>query len=108
MISKYLDGIVGAYSGYFNYFLNEIVNPSWHNYFYWLLLVSFFFFVLEWIMPWRKNQALFRRDFWLDFFYMFFNFFLFSLIIYNAASYVVVELFNEGIMAITGIDLQIS
>ena len=37
---------------------------------------------------------------------MFFNFFLFSLIIYNAASYVVVELFNEGILTLTGIDLQ--
>ena len=36
----------------------------------------------------------------MDFFYMFFNFFLFSLIIYNAASGVVVELFTDGLAAI--------
>jgi len=38
---------------------------------------------------------------------MFFNFFIFSLIIYNAASDVVVNLFNDGIQFITGgFDLQ--
>ncbi|MFT4762426.1 MAG: sterol desaturase/sphingolipid hydroxylase (fatty acid hydroxylase superfamily), partial [Saprospiraceae bacterium] len=48
----------------------------------------------------------FRKDFWLDAFYMFFNFFIFSLIIYNAASDVVVNLFNDGIKAIANFDLQ--
>jgi sterol desaturase/sphingolipid hydroxylase (fatty acid hydroxylase superfamily) len=37
---------------------------------------------------------------------MFFNFFLFSLIIYSAASNVVVNLFNDGIEALTTFDLQ--
>ena len=58
--------------------------------------------------PWRENQAKFRKDFWLDFFYMFFNFFLFSLIIYNAASDVVVEFFNNIIKSFSGFDLQAS
>ncbi len=39
---------------------------------------------------------------------MFFNFFLFSLIIYNAASQVVVNLFNDGIQTLTGFDMQAS
>jgi hypothetical protein len=39
-MEKYLKIIQGAYSGYFNYFINEIVNPSWHNYFYWLVGAS--------------------------------------------------------------------
>jgi sterol desaturase/sphingolipid hydroxylase (fatty acid hydroxylase superfamily) len=39
---------------------------------------------------------------------MFFNFFLFSLIIYNAASDVVVHLFNDGIRSIASFDLQAS
>lgn len=39
---------------------------------------------------------------------MFFNFFLFSLIIYNAASDVVVQLFNDGIKSISSFDLQAS
>ena len=64
-------------------------------YFYWLIGVSAFFLLLEWAKPWRRKQDRFRKDFWLDFFYMFFNFFLFSLIIYNAASDVVVNLFND-------------
>ena len=92
--------IVGSYAGYANYLWQEIINPSWHSYFYWLIGVSAFFFILEVVRPWRKKQAKFRKDFWLDFFYMFFNFFLFSLIIYNAASNVVVHFFNDLLASI--------
>lgn len=99
---------LNGYGGYASYLWSEITNPSWHNYFYWLLLVSAFFFGLEILKPWRENQPLFRKDFWLDFFYMFFNFFLFSLVIYNAASDVFVNLFNQTINTITGFDLQSS
>jgi sterol desaturase/sphingolipid hydroxylase (fatty acid hydroxylase superfamily) len=105
---KYWDSFVNGYWGYANYLWNEITHPHWHNYFYWLLLVSLFFFAVEWITPWRKDQPKFRKDFWMDFFYMFFNFFLFSLIIYNAASNVIVDLFNDGIKALTGFNLQAS
>jgi sterol desaturase/sphingolipid hydroxylase (fatty acid hydroxylase superfamily) len=103
-----LEIIGNAYAGYASYIWHEITHPGWHNYFYWLILVSLFFFSLEFIRPWRKGQPLFRKDFWLDFFYMFFNFFIFSLIIYNAASDVVVQLFNNGIKSVTGFDLQAS
>ena len=106
-MEKYWNIFINGYSGYASYLWNDIINPSWKSYFYWLLLVSAFFFVQEIINPWRKNQKTFRKDFWLDFFYMFFNFFLFSLIIYNAASDVIVNLFNDGIKAVTGgFDLQ--
>ncbi|MBL4664800.1 MAG: sterol desaturase family protein [Nitrospinaceae bacterium] len=99
-VPNYSEIIFHAYSGYSNYLINEILNPNWHNYFYWLLLVSAFFFILELYAPWRKEQSKFRKDFWLDFFYMFFNFFLFSLIIYNALSDVFINLFSEGLAAI--------
>ena len=95
-----------GFGGYASYLWYEVTNPSWHNYFYWLILVSAFFFGLEVTKPWRKNQPILRKDFWLDFFYMFFNFFLFSLIIYNAASDVVVHLFNDIIKDTAGFDLQ--
>lgn len=101
-IKIFLDG----YGGYAGYLWHEVTHPSWHNYFYWLILVSLFFFLLEWVKPWRQNQAKFRKDFWLDAFYMFFNFFLFSLIIYNAASDVVVNFFNYSIKEWTGFDLK--
>jgi len=51
--------------------------------------------MLEIIVPWRKGQSIFRKDFWLDGFYMFFNFFLFSLIGYNAISNIAVQAFND-------------
>ena len=106
-MQKYFDILINGYAGYAGYLWNEITNPNWHNYFYWLIAVSLFFFVLEVVIPWRKKQAVFRKDFWLDGFYMFFNFFLFSLIIYNAASDVVVNLFNDGIKFVfNGFDLQ--
>lgn len=101
-MEKYWDIFTNAYSGYASYLYNEITHPNIKSYFYWLIAVSLFFLALEVIIPWRKKQAVLRKDFWLDAFYMFFNFFIFSLIIYNAASEVVVNLFNNGISFITG------
>ena len=91
-----------SYVGYFNYLKNEMLHPSWHNYFYWLIGLSLAVWLLEIIFPWRREQGAFRKDFWLDGFYMFFNFFLFSLIGYNAISDVVVKLFNDA-LAVIGI-----
>jgi sterol desaturase/sphingolipid hydroxylase (fatty acid hydroxylase superfamily) len=94
-MGKYVNIIWNSYSGYFNYLTNEVLNPSIHNYFYWLIGLSGLVWLLEVVFPWRKNQPKIRKDFWLDMFYMFFNFFLFSLVIYNAASNVFVELFAD-------------
>ena len=106
-MSRLIDIFLEGYSDYASYLWYEITHPSFKNYFYWLIAVSLFFFVLEVVVPWRKKQSILRRDFWLDAFYMFFNFFLFSLIIYNAASDVVVNLFNDGIKTVFGgFDLQ--
>lgn len=95
MMADFLNSIVNSYSGYFNYLVNEILYPSWHNYFYWLVGLSVIVWLLELIFPWRKEQAVFRKDFWLDGFYMFFNFFIFSLIGFNAISNIGVNMFNE-------------
>ena len=99
-MEHYWNIIVNSYRGYANYLIQEILHPSWHNYFYWLIGVSLFFLALEWARPWREEQPKFRKDFWMDTFYMFFNFFLFSLLIYNAASNVVVNFFNDALAAI--------
>ena len=101
-MEKYIDLFLEGYTGYARYLWYEVTHPHWKNYFYWLIGVSLFFFLLELIRPWRKGQPRFRKDFWLDFFYMFFNFFLFSLIIYSAASNVVINLFND-FLALFGI-----
>ena len=96
-MEKYWNIFLQGYQDYASYLWYEITNPTWHNYFYWLLGVSLFFFLFEILRPWHQNQATIRKDFWLDFFYMFFNFFLFSLIIYNAASDVVINLFINSL-----------
>lgn len=109
-MNKYWELAKESYRGYANYIWNEITfqydyKPIWQNYFWGLILVSLFFFAWEWTRPWRKEQPKFRKDFWLDFFYMFFNFFLFSLIVFNALSDVFVNLFNDflGIFNLTNI-----
>lgn len=108
-MEKYIDIVQNAYRDYGSYLWNDITHPQWNSYFYMLIFVSVVFFVLEVIIPWRKQQAILRKDFFLDLFYMFFNFFLFSLVVYNAASSVVVDLLNDGVAWLTGgFDLQLS
>jgi sterol desaturase/sphingolipid hydroxylase (fatty acid hydroxylase superfamily) len=94
-MEKYLKIFLDGYTGYWSYLTHEIFNPGWNNYFYWLIAISVIVFALEIIIPWRKDQPLIRKDFWLDVFYMFFNFFLFSLILYNGLSNVAVTGFND-------------
>ncbi|MFT6166983.1 MAG: sterol desaturase/sphingolipid hydroxylase (fatty acid hydroxylase superfamily) [Vicingaceae bacterium] len=64
--------------------------PWYTNFFWGLILISLVVWGLEILFPWRKSQSVLRKDFWLDSFYMFFNFFLFSVFIsgfYNAAEF---------------------
>lgn len=104
-MQEYFQVFIDGYYGYWNYLSSEILYPSWHNYFWWLIGISVVVWGLELAFPWRKNQAAIRTDFWLDGFYMFFNFFLFSLIGYNAVSNVAVEVFNDflGLFGITNL-----
>jgi sterol desaturase/sphingolipid hydroxylase (fatty acid hydroxylase superfamily) len=92
---KYTEIFKDGFFGYANYLKNEVFNPHWGNYFYWLIAISAVIYVLELLFPWRKNQAPIREDFWLDTFYMFFNFFLFGLIGFAAVSDVFVAVFND-------------
>ena len=94
-MNKYKEIIFNSYSDYFNYLNNELVTLHVENYFYGLLIISLVVFVLEIIFPWRKNQPVFRKDFWLDTFYMFFNFFLLNMIVLIAMSNVTAQLFND-------------
>lgn len=103
-MEKYLEIIKNSYSDYWNYLVNEILlKNNWDNYFYGLILISVVVWILEIAFPWRKNQALFRKDFWLDTFYMFFNFFILNLIVLVALSNTAAEFLNDilGIFGLT-------
>ncbi len=95
-MEKYLDIIAQSYRDYWNYLKNEILlQNNWDNYFYGLIIISLVVWVLEIAFPWRKNQSVFRKDFWLDMFYMFFNFFLLNLIVLIALSNTAAEFLND-------------
>lgn len=65
------------------------------NFFYFLIVVSLGVWALELMLPWRKEQKMFRKDFWIDTFYMFFNFFIFNLILFVALSNTTSHLFGS-------------
>ncbi|MBK8922882.1 MAG: sterol desaturase family protein [Saprospirales bacterium] len=94
-MENYWEIIQNTYRGYARYLWSEILHPHWGNYFFWLIGISLAVYLLELAFPWRKNQPRIREDFWLDAFYMFFNFFLFSLVGYAAVSEVAVTAFNQ-------------
>lgn len=88
--------------GYWQYLVHDFSHPHIKNYVYWLIAISLFVYALELVKPWRTKQAVFRKDFWLDAFYMFFNFFFFSLIGFAAVSTIAASWFR-GILASFGI-----
>ncbi len=96
-MERYLEIFKNSYQGYFNYLWSEITNFHWENYFYSLIVVSLLVWGLELLFPWRKNQKVFRKDFWLDTFYMFFNFFLLNLIVLIFLSNATAALFDEAL-----------
>ncbi|MBP7184218.1 MAG: sterol desaturase family protein [Saprospiraceae bacterium] len=108
-MQKYIDIIINSYGGYFYYLIDEIMHLRWGNYFYALIFISLFVFSLELIFPWRKTQPIFRDGFWLDVFYMFFNFFLLNLIILIALSNVASQLFESflGLFGMSLISIQL-
>lgn len=91
-IEKYLSAFVTSFFGMVNWTWKSIIFevPWYTNYFWGLILISLLVWGLEILFPWRKSQSIFRKDFWLDGFYMFFNFFLFAIAI--SGFYKVLEL----------------
>ncbi len=71
--------------------------PLYTNYFWGLILISVIVWILEIGFPWRREQSIFRKDFWLDAFYMFFNFFIFAIIISGVYSVLEVVFFDLGV-----------
>jgi|SRR5690554_287983 len=80
---EYLNSFFNAFNGMVNWTWRSITFdvPWYNNYFWGLILLSLIVWGLEIIFPWRKDQKIIRKDFWLDVFYMFFNFFIFAIFI---------------------------
>ena len=104
-MQRYVDIFVAELGSYARYLVHELTHPGERSYFYGLILVSLAVYGLELVRPWRRQQPRVRRDFWIDGFYLFFNFFLFSLLGYHAIASVVAELVRDGLGA-AGIRLE--
>ena len=109
-MEKYFDAFVDSFMGTLSWTHKSIVLevPWYTNYFYGIILLSLIVWFLEIAFPWRKNQAIFRKDFWLDAFYIFFNFFLFTIAIsgfYKCLELLFLE-FNVSIHSLAFINLS--
>jgi len=82
-METYWEAFSNGFNGTVNYTWKSILlDVTWYkNYFWGLIIISLAIWILEIAFPWRKQQSIFRKDFWLDGFYMFFNFFVFSIAI---------------------------
>jgi len=95
---SYYDVFVSSFGAYASYVWSEISfqsKPWYQNYFWLLTLLSLVVWFLEIAFPWRKAQPKIRTDFWRDGFYMFFNFFIFNLIIFVAFRNLTSQVFSD-------------
>ena len=83
LINSYFEIFFNSFISSFQWLFGLILFEGiWYENFFWgIILISLIIWLLEIIFPWRKNQKIIRKDFWLDGFYLFFNFFIFSIII---------------------------
>ncbi|MEQ6124627.1 sterol desaturase family protein [Pseudotenacibaculum sp. MALMAid0570] len=98
-MQHYLDSFINAFKGTVDWTWKSIIFevPWYTNYFWGLIAISVIVWLLEIAFPWRKNQSIFRKDFWLDAFYMFFNFFVFSIMISGFYKILEITFSNVGI-----------
>tara|TARA_B110000285_G_scaffold187468_1_gene213274 strand:+ start:283 stop:1200 length:918 start_codon:yes stop_codon:yes gene_type:complete len=95
-MSELISTFLNSYTSYAKFLWKTLTHPfDDYNYFTLLIGLSLLAWVLELILPWRKKQAIFRHDFWIDAFYMFFNFYIFNLIIFVALSNTSAKLFGQ-------------
>ena len=108
---EYLELFYNAFLGTVQWTWKSICfEVSWtRNYFWGLIVISLIVWGIEMLFPWRKQQSVFRKDFFLDAFYMFFNFFIFSMFIsgvYKIIAKIAVEEFQISPNAIAIVDLS--
>ncbi|WP_373072480.1 sterol desaturase family protein [Zeaxanthinibacter enoshimensis] len=96
---EYFQAFYDAFLGNLNWTWKSVLFrvPWYTNYFWGLILISLLVWAGEIFFPWRKNQSIFRKDFWLDAFYMFFNFFVFAIAIGGIYSMIEVAAGDLGI-----------
>ena len=64
----YLEAFLNAFTGSLDWTWKSIIGevPWFQNYFWGVIIISLLVWGLEIAFPWRKHQAIIRKDFWLD------------------------------------------
>lgn len=98
---EYLNAFWNSFIGTADWTWKSIIfNVPWYNNYFWgLILISLLVWMLEIFFPWRKDQKIIRQDFWLDAFYMFFNFFVFSIMITGVYKMLEITFLKFGLTA---------
>lgn len=102
-IQLFIDAFLGTLKWTWRSIIFDV--PWQRNYFWGLIVISIAVFALEIMFPWRKEQKIFRKDFWLDGFYMFFNFFIFTVFI--SGFYKCISKFSTDVLALKMTSLSI-
>ena len=102
-IQLFIDAFLGTVKWTWRSIIFDV--PWQRNYFWGLIVISIAVFALEIMFPWRKGQKIFRKDFWLDGFYMFFNFFIFTVFI--SGFYKCISKFSTDVLALKMTSLSI-
>ncbi len=103
IVSEFIHKITGS----FNWVWKQMTfNVEWYdNFFYGLIIISLLVYALEILFPWRKQQNVVRKDFWMDVFYMFFNFFVFSSVI-SGFYFLISHFLGEALSGLAFINLN--
>ena len=102
-IQLFIDAFLGTVKWTWRSIIFDV--PWQRNYFWGLIVISIAVFVFEIMFPWRKGQKIFRKDFWLDGFYMFFNFFIFTVFI--SGFYKCISKFSTDVLTLKMTSLSI-
>ena len=102
-IQLFIDAFLGTVKWTWRSIIFDV--PWQRNYFWGLIVISIAVFALEIMFPWRKEQKIFRKDFLLDGFYMFFNFFIFTVFI--SGFYKCISKFSTDVLTLKMTSLSI-
>lgn len=103
-MSRYAETFASAFTGYARWVWSDVTQPGAHSYFTLLVVVTGVFLAWEQLAPWRSQPRV-REGFWLDAFYLVFNFYLFGLLGFQALAATAHASFVDALAAIGVSDL---
>lgn len=105
-MSHYVDTFASAFTGYARWVWSDVTQLGAHSYFTVLVVITGAFLLWEQLAPWRSQPRL-REGFWLDAFYLVFNFYLFGLLGFQALASTAHAVFVDGLAGIGVHDLAV-